>query len=85
MCSVQECNQIPYSVPFITDALSSQVLDCVGKTELDDLVGVVQIPPANLNAQLVRNRLCDGAFATLYSPRLLFDSGRKAEVKLFYI
>ncbi|VDP07221.1 unnamed protein product [Heligmosomoides polygyrus] len=46
------------------EALSTQVGDCVRKAELDDLVRVVEIPLANLKAQLVRNRLCDSAYTT---------------------
>ncbi|VDP49879.1 unnamed protein product [Heligmosomoides polygyrus] len=39
-------------LPFITDALSTQVRDCVRKAELDDLVRVVEIPLANPKAKL---------------------------------
>ncbi|VDO88034.1 unnamed protein product [Heligmosomoides polygyrus] len=61
---ILERNPQCLQVPFITDALSAEVRDCVRKAELDDLVRVVEIPPANLKAQLVRNRLYDSACTT---------------------
>ncbi|VDP09413.1 unnamed protein product [Heligmosomoides polygyrus] len=51
--------QIAFTVPFISDALSAQVRECVRKTDLGGIVRVVEVPPANLKAQLVRNRLYD--------------------------
>ncbi|VDO87317.1 unnamed protein product [Heligmosomoides polygyrus] len=60
----EERNKVPFSVPFITDALSTQVRDCVRRAELDDLVRVIDIPPANLKARLVRNRLYDNTCTT---------------------
>ncbi|VDO62278.1 unnamed protein product [Heligmosomoides polygyrus] len=57
----------PFSVPFITDALSTQVRDCDRGAELDDLVRVVDIPSANLKNlkhRLVRNRLYDNTCTT---------------------
>ncbi|VDP46469.1 unnamed protein product [Heligmosomoides polygyrus] len=38
--------------------------DCVRKAELDDLVWVVETPPANFKVQLVRNHLYDTACTT---------------------
>ncbi|VDO22673.1 unnamed protein product [Heligmosomoides polygyrus] len=62
--SSSRTQQGSFSVPLITDALSSQVRDCVRKAEQDDHIRVIEIPPANLKAQLVRNRLYDSACTT---------------------
>ncbi|VDP31435.1 unnamed protein product [Heligmosomoides polygyrus] len=60
----QERTKIPFLVPFITDALSAQVRECIRKADLEGLVRLVNIPPANLRTQLVRNRLYDRASDT---------------------
>ncbi|KAK6745370.1 hypothetical protein RB195_011854 [Necator americanus] len=54
--------KIPFSPPYISDSKSRAVRKCLRKAVLENDVRVVEIPPANLKGQLVRNgaydRLC---------------------------
>ncbi|EYB96818.1 hypothetical protein Y032_0146g2522 [Ancylostoma ceylanicum] len=52
-------SKIAFCLPFISDEMSKKVRASLRKADLEDHVRVVDIPPANLNTQLVRNRLYD--------------------------
>ncbi|KAK6740014.1 hypothetical protein RB195_008467 [Necator americanus] len=51
--------KIPFCLPYISDDMSRAVRGCLRKAGLRNDVRVVEIPPANLKAMLVRNRVYD--------------------------
>ncbi|KAK6763170.1 hypothetical protein RB195_023762 [Necator americanus] len=51
--------KIPFCLPYISDDMSRAVRGCLRKAGLRNDVRVVEIPPANLKGQLVRNRVYD--------------------------
>ncbi|VDL65011.1 unnamed protein product [Nippostrongylus brasiliensis] len=57
-------SKIPFSIPFISDEISADIRKCVLKADLQDVVRIVEIPPATLRKQLVRNRLYDRSCST---------------------
>ncbi|EYB98482.1 hypothetical protein Y032_0131g1649 [Ancylostoma ceylanicum] len=55
----EDNSKIAFCLPFISDEMSKAVRASLRKADLEDHVRVVEIPPANLKTQLVRNRLYD--------------------------
>ncbi|VDP06678.1 unnamed protein product [Heligmosomoides polygyrus] len=60
----QSDNKIPFKVPFVSDDFSTEVRNCIRKAGLDSMVRIIEVPPANLKARLVRNRLYDSCCKT---------------------
>ncbi|KAK6737036.1 hypothetical protein RB195_019622 [Necator americanus] len=56
---VDSPEKIPFCLPYISDDMSRAVRGCLRKAGLENDVRVVEIPPANLKGQLVRNRAYD--------------------------
>ncbi|EYB89997.1 hypothetical protein Y032_0224g2698 [Ancylostoma ceylanicum] len=52
-------SKIAFCLPFISDEMSKKVRASLRVADQEDHVRVVEIPPANLKTQLVRNRLYD--------------------------
>ncbi|EYC13964.1 hypothetical protein Y032_0042g630 [Ancylostoma ceylanicum] len=51
--------KIPFCLPFISDEVNTAMLQCLRRSALNNIVSVVEIPPNNLERQLVRNRMYD--------------------------
>ncbi|KAK6763314.1 hypothetical protein RB195_023864 [Necator americanus] len=56
---VEQTTKIPFYLVFISDDMSNAVRASLRQAGLQDSVRVVDIPPANLKQQLVRNRAYD--------------------------
>ncbi|KAK6764997.1 hypothetical protein RB195_025075 [Necator americanus] len=57
--TVVETNKINFCLPFITNDLSKAMRASMVKCGVEELVRIVEIPPANLKKQLVQNRMYD--------------------------
>ncbi|EYC43689.1 hypothetical protein Y032_0484g2317 [Ancylostoma ceylanicum] len=57
--TAEDNSKIAFYLLFISDEMSKEVRASLRKADLEDHVRVVEIPPANLKTQLVRNRLYD--------------------------
>ncbi|WKY04401.1 hypothetical protein Q1695_005417 [Nippostrongylus brasiliensis] len=57
-------SRIVFKVPFVSDEIGTEIRNCVRKAGLDNMIRVVEVPPSNLKARLVRNRLCDSVCRT---------------------
>lgn len=53
--------KIAFSIPFISDEFTRDIRKCVQQAGLHEDVRIVEVPPATLKKQLVRNRLYDRA------------------------
>ncbi|VDP44783.1 unnamed protein product [Heligmosomoides polygyrus] len=60
----EERNKVPFCVPFISDEMSTEIRKCVRAADLQDMVRIIDVPPTNLKAQLVRNRVYDRTCST---------------------
>ncbi|VDL82279.1 unnamed protein product [Nippostrongylus brasiliensis] len=57
-------SRIVFKVPFVSDEVGTEIRNCVCKAGLDNMIRVVEVPPSNLKARLVRNRLYDSGCRT---------------------
>ncbi|WKX90074.1 hypothetical protein Q1695_009146 [Nippostrongylus brasiliensis] len=57
-------SMIAFKVPFASDEVGTEIRNCVRKAGLDNMIRVVEVPPSNLKARLVRNRLYDSVCRT---------------------
>ncbi|WKY02527.1 hypothetical protein Q1695_016084 [Nippostrongylus brasiliensis] len=57
-------SRIVFKVPFVSDEVGTEIRNCVRKAGLDNMIRVVEVPPSNLKARLVRNRLYDSVCRT---------------------
>ncbi|KAK6732750.1 hypothetical protein RB195_016859 [Necator americanus] len=69
--------KIPFCLPYISDDMSRGVRGYLRKAGLQNDVRVVEIPPANLKGQLVRNRVYDRLCTT--SSCVLCPYGREGD------
>ncbi|EYC00435.1 hypothetical protein Y032_0115g468 [Ancylostoma ceylanicum] len=69
--------KIPFRLPFISDRVRKAVRAGWQEAGLQDSVRVVEIPPANLKRQLVRNRIYDRPCGT--SDCVICPSGRQKD------
>lgn len=61
----QSDNKIPVKVPFkVSNDFRTEVRSCIRKAGLDSVVRMIEVPPANLKARLVRNLLYNSSCNT---------------------
>ncbi|XGW33705.1 hypothetical protein V3C99_017826 [Haemonchus contortus] len=57
--NIYSSDRVAFCIPYISDAISSEIRAALHKCGLTDMVRAVEIPPENLKRRLVRNRCYD--------------------------